>query len=52
MLRQSQDKLNISSSVSVPVSTLLIEGIEISGEGSLVDFSLGNDTSMIVSDQR
>ena len=45
--------INISSSVSpVPVSSLLIEGIEISEEGSLVDFSLGSDTSTIVSDER
>ena len=38
--------------VSVPVSTLQIEGIEISEEGELADFSLGNETSQIVSDER
>ena len=34
------------------MASLVIEGIEISGEGTLVDFSLGNDTSSIVSDKR
>ena len=38
--------------MSLPVSALQIEGVEVSGEGDLVTFSLGNQTSDIVSEER